>query len=106
VLAEEAERAGGYLRLTAPLRLARRANYLSPTNAYNKLRQLSGRSANERIMRALYAVAKQLEESGVQALEWSRAGLTKLVERVEDQGLRREAEEIVSRVVSEAQGGG
>jgi DNA helicase HerA-like ATPase len=105
VLGEEAERAGGYLRLTAPLRLARRANYLSPTNAYNKLRQLSGRSANERIMRALYAVAKQLEENGVQAVEWSRAGLAQLVERVADQALRREAEEIVSRVVGESQGG-
>jgi DNA helicase HerA-like ATPase len=105
VLGEEAERAGGYLRLTAPIRLARRANYLSPTNAYNKLRQLSGRSANERIMRALYAVAKQLEENGVQAVEWSRAGLTKLVERLADQGLRREAEEMVGKLVGEPQGG-
>jgi DNA helicase HerA-like ATPase len=105
VLAEEAERAGGYLKLTAPLRLARRANYLSPTSAYSKLRQLSGRSSSEKVMRALYAVAKQLEEGGVQAVEWSRAGLAQLVERLADQALRREAEEIVSRVVGEAQGG-
>ena len=105
VLEEAAVRAGGYLKLAAPLRLARRANYLSPTSAYNKLRQLSGRSPNEKVMRALFAVAKQLEEGGIQAVEWSRAGLAQLVERVADHALRREADEIVSRVVGEAQGG-
>jgi len=107
-LAEEAERAGGYLRLAAPLRLARRANFLSPTNAYNKIRQLSGRAPNENVMRALFAAAKQLEESGVQAVEWSLDGLRPLLEKIGNPPLRREAEEIVSKVmraVEGAQGG-
>jgi DNA helicase HerA-like ATPase len=38
-------------------------------------------------------------------VEWSRAGLTKLVERLADQGLRREAEEMVGKLVGESQGG-
>ncbi len=104
-LAEAAERAGGYLRLTAPLRLARRAQMLSPTNAYNKIRQLSGRSSSEKVMRALYAVAKRLEEEGVQALEWSQEGLSRLLEGIEREDVRREAEEIVAKALTPSQGG-
>ena len=104
-LAEAADRAGGYLKLTAPLRLERKAHMLSPTNAYNKLRQLSGRSSNEKVMRALFAVAKKLDEEGVQAVEWSRDGLSQLLERIEREDVRREAEEIVNTALSPAQSG-
>jgi DNA helicase HerA-like ATPase len=105
ILADVAEGAGGYLKLTAPLRLARKTAILSPTNAYNKLRQLSGRSANERVMRALFAVAKQLEEAGVQAVEWSQGGISQITERIQGEELRREAEEIVRTAFGEQHDG-
>jgi DNA helicase HerA-like ATPase len=105
ILADTASRAGGYAKLEAPLRLTRKASTLSPTNAYNKLRQLSGRSANEKVMRALYAVAKQLEESGVQAVEWSQKGLAQFVDRIQGDELRHEAEEIVRNALGEQHGG-
>jgi DNA helicase HerA-like ATPase len=78
---------------------------LSPTNAYNKLRQLSGRSANEKVMRALYAVAKQLEESGIQVVEWSQKGLAQFIERIQGDELKHEAEEIVRIALSEQYSG-
>jgi hypothetical protein len=98
VLVEAAERAGGYLKLSAPLRLVTRPKHLSPYEAYQQIRNLSGRAANDRVMRDLLAVAGQLAVSGVQTVEWSRAGLRQLTQKIERPDLRWEADKIIDEI--------
>lgn len=101
-LEKTAHEHGGYTRITASAKLARKEKSLSPGSWYNSFRTRAGLSGNAREARTLYAVAKKLEEEGVNSIEWSQQGLEKILSMVEAEDVRKRLEEMGRNIFKHA----
>lgn len=94
VLEKTAQEYGGYMRIAASTKLARKEKNMSPVNWYNNFRALAGLSGNAREARTLYAIAKKLEEMGVSSIEWSQQGLDTILPMVESEDVKKRLEDL------------
>ena len=102
LLKQYAEQAGGYVKITASMKIKRVERPLSPHEWYNNFRALSGLAAQDRVMRALYSVLKKFEEQGVRAVEWSKKAFEeKILPHIERMEIKERLMEVAGRVFSE-----
>ena len=89
-LRRAAEASGGYVRITASTPLRRGVERLSPTEWYQKFRQMTGKTSQEKSMRTLYAVLKSLEEAGESSIEWTPDAFSRILEKIQATDVRHE----------------
>lgn len=82
-LRKAAEQAGGYVKVTASTKLARKKINLPAQEWYDRFRKTSAKTGQDKAMRTLYAVLKRMEEEGETSFEWSQETFSKILERVQ-----------------------